>query len=337
MKKIFFTVLLCNFLFISQAQESFKKLIEVGISKHDSGKYEEAIKFYKKALEIQPNSELANYEISLSYLTMKDYEKAIEYSDKVIDKGENHLLAAYLTKGTALDMIGKTKKSIKLFKKGIKKLGNHHLLHFNLAINYLKIGEIDNGEDHLKEAVISNPFHGSSHFYLAKINNEKNNRIPALLSSYYFLLIEPESIRAGEIYEIVKKHIGRKINNDSKNITINLNANVDGEFSAADLMVAMLGVSDTLEENKGKTEEEMFVKKTSDFFTILGELKENRNKPSFWWDFYVPFFYKLAKSEHMEAYCNFITQIDLKSKSWLDANQEKTDSFFNWLKNEFEQ
>ncbi|MCH2034574.1 MAG: tetratricopeptide repeat protein [Tenacibaculum sp.] len=334
MKKIILTLVLCNFLIVSNAQESFKKLIEAGIANHDSGKYEEAIKFYKKAQEIQPDSELVNYEISLSYYTMKNYKKAIEYSSKVIDKGENHLLPAYLTKGSALDMIGKTKKSIKLFKKGIKKLGDHYLLHFNLAINYLKIKEDSDGEKHLIEAIKNNPFHASSHYHLAQIHDNKMNRVPALLSSYYFMLIEPESMRADDIYSIIKKYLGKKVNKDSKNITINLSSNIKSEFSAADLMVAMLQVSDTLEENEGKSEEEMFVKKTDDFFSMLGELKESGKKSNIWWDFYIPFFKKLADSNHIETYCKFITQIDLKSKSWLEQNEDKITAFFEWLKKE---
>ena len=106
------------------AQKTFKKLLEVGISNHDSGEYDEAIKYYKQALEIEPDSDLANYEISLSYLTKKDYKKAIVYSDKVLKKGDKrYLIPAYVNKGSSLDMLGKTKKSIKVFEKAIDQLG----------------------------------------------------------------------------------------------------------------------------------------------------------------------------------------------------------------------
>ncbi|CAL2103473.1 TPR_REGION domain-containing protein [Tenacibaculum sp. 190130A14a] len=338
MKKIVIALLLLGAVMHVSAQEDFNKLIEVGISNHDKGRYKDAINYYKKALELQQNSPLANYEISLSYMSLKDYKNAIKYSDKVISssKDERYLLPAYVNKGSALDMLGKTKKSIKIFEKGIKKLGNHYLLHFNLAINYLKMNDLENGEVHLQEAIKHNPVHTSSHFYLAKINDSKGKRVQALLASYYFLFIEPESIRAQEIYAILQKNIKAGVKKeDGKNVTINLNLlGKDDDFGAAELMLSMLEATHKLEKNKDKTKEEMFVENTKSLFLILGELKENSEKEGFWWEFYVTFYDKLAKSGHIEAFCNFVTQMDLKSKRWIDDNEEKIKKFFTWLEKE---
>lgn len=337
MKKNIIVLLLIIVSLSIKAQETFEKFIEVGIANHDEGKYEEAIKYYKKALKLKPDSELVNYEISLSYFNLKDYKNTIKYCDKVLKKGSKHALPAYINKGSSLDMLGKTKKSIKVFEKAISKLGDHYLLHFNLAINYLKINKYDTAENHLKKGIKNNPFHDSSHYYLAKINNAKNNRVPTLLASYYFLLIDPESIRAQEIYEILKLNLSKGVKKDKngKDIRINLNPNIDGEFGAVDMMISMLEASKNLEENKKKSKEDLFEENTKSFFTILEELKENK-KESIWWDFYVPFFYKIVKSEHFDTYCKFITQMDMKSKSWLDNNEEKLNAFFEWIKKEFE-
>ncbi|WP_299107681.1 tetratricopeptide repeat protein [uncultured Tenacibaculum sp.] len=338
MKRILLALLMCCAVLHVNAQEDFNKLIEVGISNHDKGRYQDAIKYYKKALELKPESHLANYEISLSYMSLKDYKNAIKYSEKVLSKSKDErlLLPAYVNKASALDMMGKTKKSIRIFEKAIKKLGGHYLLHFNLAVNYLKLNDLKNAEIHLQGAIKNNPFHTSSHFYLAKINDAQGNKVQALLASYYFLFIEPESIRAQEIYAILKKNIKAGVKKeDGKNITINLSSmGGDADFSAAELMLSMLEASRNLEENKGKTDEEMFVENTKSFFGILGELKEDSKKEGFWWDFYVTFYDKLAKSEHMEAYCNFVTQMDLKSKRWIDDNEEKMKSFLAWLEKE---
>lgn len=335
MKKIAIALLLITSIIRLQAQEDFDKFIEVGISNHDSGNYKEAIAYYKKALALKPDSPLVNYEISLSYFTMNDFENTIKYCDKVIKstKDEQLLVPAYVNKGSALDLMGKTKKSIKVFEKAIKRLDNHYMLHFNLAINYLKLKDIEKGEIHLKEAVKNNPLHASSHFYLAKINDGIGNKVPALLASYYFLLLEPETLRADEVYTILKNNLksGVKKGEKENDIVINLGGNIGSEFGAVELMISMLEASKTLEENENKTDAEIFVENTKSIFSILGELKENK-KESIWWDLYVPFFTELAKSNHTEAYCYFITQIDIKSKSWMEANEEKVNAFFEWIK-----
>ncbi|CAM1343897.1 tetratricopeptide repeat protein [Tenacibaculum amylolyticum] len=336
MKKIVITLLLINVVLFTEAQETFNKFIEVGIANHDEGKYEEAIKYYKKALEIKPKSELANYEISLSYFRLKEYKKVIEYSDKILKEGEKHKLAAYINKGSALDMLGKTKKSIKVFKKAIEELGHHYLLDFNLAIDYLKVQKVEEAEVYLKKAVEINPTHSSSHFYLAKINNNKGNRIPTLLASYFFLLLEPNTIRSEEILTILKSNLqsGVKKKDNGKDVIMNLNLNVDSEFSAADMMVSMLEASKTLEKNEGKTEAEMFVENTESLFKILGELNEDNKRKTIWWTLYVPMLNKIAKSEYIETYCKYITQLEIKSQVWLEENEGKVSAFFKWLEEE---
>lgn len=338
MRKIILILLLCTFAVSAQEGDDFKKLMEVGIANHDKGKYKEAIEFYEKALELQPKSELALYEISLSYFSLKDYKNTVKYCNKILKKGKKHLLPAYINKGNALDMMGKSKKSIKVFEEAIEKLGDHYLLHFNLAINHLKMNETDKAEVHFKEAVQNNPFHGSSHFYLAKINHFNQKRIPTLLASYYFLLVEPETIRAGEIYDILKENLksGVKKSDNGKDVTINLNPNLNSEFSAIELMISMMEASKNLEENKSKSESELFVENTESLFKMLGEFADKKNKESVWWNFYVPMFSKIGNSEHIETYCKFITQLDTKSKIWLDNNEEKMKSFIEWLEKEFE-
>ena len=56
--------------------QKVQKLILQGIEFHDYGEYKKAIETYKKALKIDENSSLANYEIALSYIAANDYENS---------------------------------------------------------------------------------------------------------------------------------------------------------------------------------------------------------------------------------------------------------------------
>jgi tetratricopeptide (TPR) repeat protein len=319
----------------SFAQSNIEDFVKEGIEYHNQGDYEKAIDTYKKALKIDPKSTLVNYEIALSYFTKGDYKEAIKYSDAVLEQDNDYLLKAYMTKGSALDMLGKTKESIKLFEKAIKKTEKHYLLYYNLALNYYKINDLDNAEKNVIKAIENNPNHSSSHLMLANMNNQKGNSVQTLLATHYFLFLEPNTNRSSEAYLMLQENFGGNVSKDSNKpntINIMLSPNSNSQFGAAELMVSMLEASKSLEENEGKTEDEMFIENTESFFKVLGELKKEKDK-EIWWTFYTTFFYELARSEHLKTYCKYITQnSNEKSKKWLNENKNKLPEFDEWLK-----
>jgi tetratricopeptide (TPR) repeat protein len=318
-------------------QGKIDSLVQVGIQYHDKGEYVNAIKVYNEALKIDPKSTLVNYELALTYMYSGDNEKAIKHSDVVIKQKKGHLLPAYITKGSALDNLGKTTQSIKLFKEAIAEFGDNYLLYYNLGINYSKIQDNKNAELAFVNAITNNPNHVSSHYGLALIEKQLNQRVQSLLSLYYFLLLEPSSKRAETAYKLLREQLGGNVQKDENNpMSINVFLDpkrMDSEFSAAEVMIAMLEASNSLEENKDKTQDELFIDNTKSFFKVLGELKENDSKKSnIWWNFYVPFFYNLAKSEYMDVFCYYISiSSNEKAREWLETNSEKFENFGKWI------
>lgn len=316
------------------AQSDLENLVKEGIELHENGNYEEAIETYKKALVIDPKSTLVNYEIALSYFTKGDYEEAVKYSDVVLKQDEDFILQAYLTKGSALDLLGRTQESIKLFEKGIKEKGGHYLLYYNLGVNYYKMNDFANTQENVIQAIEHNPNHPSSHLMLAKIHKQKGNPVQSLLAAYYFLFLEPDSQRSLVAHSMLQENFGGNVSKDEdKPNTINImySPNNDSQFGAAELMISMLEASKSLEKNDGKTDDELFVENTESLFKILGELKKKKNK-EIWWTFYTPFFYDLARSEHLGTFCKYITQASNEnSRNWLIENENKLNDFAVWL------
>lgn len=330
------TLILFTLLFSAPMMaQSAEDYVKEGIKHHDNGNYDLALELYKKALDLEPNSSLVNYEIALSYFAKKDYENVVKYSDVVLKQDGEFMIQAYITKGSALDLLGKTKESIKLFKKAIKKTEGNYLLYYNLALNYYKNKEFKEAENNLLSALESNPNHASSHIMLADIHNTQGHKVQTLLAIHYFLFLEPNSKRSQIAYEILMQNFGGNVNVDKDNpnqINIMISPNADSEFSAAELMVSMLEASKSLEENEGKSDDEMFVENTESFFKAMGELKKDKSK-DIWWDFYTPFFYDLAKSQHLETYCKYITQSGNENSSkWITDNEDKLIEFDEWLK-----
>jgi len=320
------------------SQTKVDSLVQAGIQYHDNRQFDKAIEVYKAALEIEPASPLVHYEIALSYMQAKDYKNSIKHCDLVIKQNDKYLLMAYITKASSLDYMGQPREAIKLFEKGIKKFGDHHLLYYNLGYTYYNLNEYDKAEEALVNAINTKPNHSSSHLLLGFLMSDKNQRVQSALSLHYFLFLEPNTERSKTAYNLLQKEIGGNVQRDiDKPNQINIfidPSQSDSDFGPADMMLSMLEASKTIEENKSKTEDELFIENTTSFFKILGELKKKKYK-GLWWKFYVPFFYDMAKSSHMDTYCYYISQSsNTAAIEWLENNAMRTDEFDQWLRSQ---
>ncbi len=333
MKRIIFVLSIISFSF-STFSQGINDYIEKGIAAYDQSDFEGAIKNYKKALEINANSELANYEIALTYFAMQNYKMAIEHGETVVKMNGENLIPAYILVGSALDNSGQTEESIKLFKKAIKKTEGHYLLYYNLGLNYYKIGDRENTQKSILGAIEMNPNHATSHFVLGLIHDELGNKVQSTLAFYYFLLLEPDSNRSSTALSALNENLGKNVEQDPdkpNTINISLNADTDSEFMAAELMLGMLQASAQTEENADKTDDELFESNTESYFTVLGELRD-KNSESVWWELYTEVFYEIAQSDYMLTFCKYITQSkNDDSKAWLKENTIAVDNMIERL------
>ncbi|TMM58148.1 tetratricopeptide repeat protein [Maribacter algarum] len=331
----FFFFLLVGFSLKGQSQVD--SLVNEGTKYHDEKNYEKAIEKYQEALKINPDSWLAHYEIAFSSYEMKDYENAILNAEKSIKNDKNSAYYSYVILGSAYDIIGKPKKAIRAYEKGIKKFPKKYLLYYNLALTYYNLNDIINAEPNAIKAIEFNPSHPSSHLLLAYMNNQKGERSKTVLSLYYFLMLEANSPRSKEALNLLnslhKKGVTRR---DEKNIDVVVNVNDDKDFGASELMMSLLEASKNLEENKDKSQGELFFENTKSFFTILGELNDKKPKSSFQKRFYVPFFKKLVHDKHTEAFSYYIqmSSEDKEVLTWLELNGNQIEKFGNWYENQ---
>lgn len=328
--------LLITSLLVKGQDNQFDNLIQQGIKLHDNGEYEKAIEKYNEALEIQPNSSLANYEISYSYLSLKDYENAEKYSKQVIENNNGHELHSYIVYGTALDLQGKTKKSVKVYEEALKSY-DHYLLHYNHAISCFNLGDIEKAYESTINAIMNNASHASSHLLLSSIMEKKGSRIKSVLPLYFFLLIEPNSPRSNSAYENLVNKLDFGVEKKSEkeiDVSIPLNDSEDADFGAAEMMISLSKASNYTEENENKSEMELFAENNKSIFSVLGELKKNKSK-GIWWEFYVTFFYDIVQNDHIRAYSYYISQSSGKQEvyDWVESNREDLDNFLNWINN----
>ncbi|MEN9973703.1 MAG: hypothetical protein RIS20_2050 [Bacteroidota bacterium] len=335
MKKLLYLTIFLPFLSFSQNAKSMDSLISIGVKSYDQQNYELAIECYQKALKIDSKSELANYELALTYMALKDYENGLKFSEIVIDLNEKNVMAAYLVKGSCLDELGKTDESIKLFEKGIKKFGYDHLLCYNLGMDYYRMGELAKAQEILEHGIDTKNSHASSHMLLAYVLADQGMKVRSILALHYFLLLEPSSKRSEKAYALLLKQMGGNVKREEgaeNKINIYVNPNADPEFSDAELMLSLLSVNGTLEENKSKSSEELFIENTTSMFKMLGELKKKKDK-GLYWEFYIPLFDELAHSNVIDAYCYYISQQSNEvANKWMEDNQAHFQELVEWFK-----
>jgi tetratricopeptide (TPR) repeat protein len=331
-KKGIFLIILISIpsYYLAGQDTDIESLVNQGIAYHDKGEYDKAIETYLEALEIDPNSSYANYEIAYSYLASGDYQNAEKYSKTVIELNNDHQLPAYICYGNALDMQGKSSKAIKSYEIAIKEYDNY-LLYYNHALTCFNIGKTEKAYESIIKAINDNPSHASSHIILSKIMESEGIRIKAMLPLYFFLLIEPNSERASIEYQTLRNYMDHGVNKtSSNNISVTVPFNNDPDFGAAEMMISLSKASNSLEENQGKSELQLFYENNDSLFKILGELKKNNT--GFWWDFYVPFFYDLADENLTEVYSYYISlSLGVVPSKWIDDNNEEFERFKVWL------
>ena len=98
--KTFFTSFLLLMYFFIAAQTTAPEFIAIGVQEHDKGNYDKAVENYEKALEAEKGNQEAYYELGLTYLKMKKYDKSIECAEKLI---KNKICKIFITKPLKLN------------------------------------------------------------------------------------------------------------------------------------------------------------------------------------------------------------------------------------------
>ena len=89
----------------SAAREKAMKLIQRGVKAHDAQRFDEAIEFYRKALEVSPLSAVTYYELSFSYGRMGEQAAALDAIIRALALDPTKDLF-YITKANTLDDLG---------------------------------------------------------------------------------------------------------------------------------------------------------------------------------------------------------------------------------------
>lgn len=354
MKKTIITIFsiftLCFGVFAQK--NNVEKLIQEGVELHDKAEFKEAIKKFEQALKINPKSAQAIYEISLSYLELKDYKNAARFSTRVINSNDKILSPlAYAVKSEALAEMNQIDEAVKLLEEALSKSGDSYLLHFNLALNYYKKGNLDKTIDHVSRAIELNKSSSGAYLLYAYAQKDKGLWVKSIYSFQMFLLLEPDSQRSKNAFEemlqtmLIKPATGKPV--ERSFIQRQLAGNKP-ESAINPLLLPPLSLEDGLNRNLvyhaiTKTLETLKAeKKDTDIFLTFKEVNKaiievlDKNpdtiKDTKFWAFHSSFFNRLLTSKHYEAFCRYISVSYFpESYEWWENNQAEAESFIHWF------
>ncbi|WP_165020554.1 MULTISPECIES: tetratricopeptide repeat protein [unclassified Dysgonomonas] len=324
--KSFFTIIIF-LLFSTQivnAQVSSEKLIRQGVSLHDKGRYKDAIACYEEALKINPTSMSAVYEMSLSYLQLKDYTNALKYSTKVINANFQPLLVdAYTVKGTALADMDKTDDAIKLFSEALVRCGDEYLLHFNLGLCYFNTKNNQMAVQHLRKAIEIDATHSSAFLLYAYALSDADRWIQSFYSFHFFLLLEPNTQRSKDAFAEMYDIIATKLPANAPQLTPE-----DG-INRQKLYESLVRIQP--QGNDAISQYKYFEEASKTIFFALSQM-QNDTQSGLLWDFFVPTYEEILGSGYFDTYCRYVSVAYFnESLEWWNNNKTQVDSFIEWF------
>lgn len=189
--------------------ESAEGLFNFGISSFTNGDYEEALTFFKKSIQKRPNHVPTYLAIGSTSLLLGRYYEAIEnfkYAILVKSVDANDYAFALTGLGEAYSHLELNYEAVDSFKKAIQTKPDGavgHYAHLNLGIAYVRLGRYHEAIQHLKEAIRIEPDDVEAHFRLGLLYTVVRNRGMAL--DQYKILKELDVEKANTLFNLIYK------------------------------------------------------------------------------------------------------------------------------------
>jgi antitoxin component YwqK of YwqJK toxin-antitoxin module/Tfp pilus assembly protein PilF len=331
MKKFILTTLLllsfCGIKSVCAQQQSDSippsgnDIILQGIELFDNGKYDDAIKTFKKVSECDPEYARACYETALAYNNLGDYAAALQKCQESIILNPADIQAGVL-KGNLLDELARRDEAINWLEILEKKYPYNQNLLYNLAICHLNNGEPQKAEEILLKGLHYNPYHASSHLALARINYIMGRKAQSYLAYNMAILMNPRV----DYIKRFEEAISGQADSILKSYLYPYSANV--EHAKWDYITGLLDAEIAFREDFPYEYKLSFLSCRQSFL-LFQKMVFDEKDTTIYNQFYVRFFKKVSENKEFETYINY-TLKNTNNKlvnDWLEKNATSIDKF----------
>ena len=170
-------------------------LIHQGVSLHDDGDFQGAIKAFEKALEMEPENAVARHELSNTYFAKGDYKACVETAEAGIELDSDLAPKFYAIAASCYSEAGNEEKALELFRAGLAKSPDDTMLQFNIGVTLAGQGANDEALEHFERAAELSPDYASPYFFIGLLHHDADERVPGLFYLARFVTLAPDSAR----------------------------------------------------------------------------------------------------------------------------------------------
>jgi protein O-mannosyl-transferase len=161
----------------------------------EKGQLDEAIRHYRRTLEMQPDFWDADYNLGTALLGKGQVDEAIFYCDKAVRMQPNDP-DAHVAFANALLQKKRTDDAIAHYQKAVAIRPDYFLARYGLGHALLEKGKLDAAIEHSRAALLIQPNNADCHTVLAIALDEKGQWAEAIQHYEKALEISPQSISA---------------------------------------------------------------------------------------------------------------------------------------------
>ena len=168
----------------------------------EEGKYDEAIKLFKEAQQLDPEDITYPYEISYSYTSKKEYKKAIEILEKLLTHKDVYG-RVYQALGNNYDYLGMPDKAIETYKEGLRKFPHSGELYLEMGNMLRQKNEYDKSLPFYEKGIEEDPGFASNYYRASKLFCSSNEVVWGMIYGEIFMNLERNSKRTSEISKLL--------------------------------------------------------------------------------------------------------------------------------------
>jgi len=217
------------------------KAIQLALDNHQSGNLQQAENIYREILRDEPNNFYALHYLGILYYQLRNYDAAIKYIRKASELNPTAADAFY-NLGNVYKDSGHLDEAINCFQKSLELNPQNADAYNNQGIIYKDKGELNEAITSFQEAIHLNPNHIIAYYNLGVIYKDKKQFDEAIQCFQKVLLLNPNIIAAyhylGIIYQ-EKEQIDEAITQYQK--AIQLNPNIAELYSNLGLVLIIKG------------------------------------------------------------------------------------------------
>ncbi|MCO6413958.1 MAG: tetratricopeptide repeat protein [Thiogranum sp.] len=285
------------------------QLLEQARQLFSAGDYTQARARAEQALALNSASAEAWFAVAASWFGMEEYRNSIEAARLAARYRSDLLPDIYLLLGAAHERLDEPWQALRTWRYGSQRYPDNALLHYRLALMYIRLDKPELAADTLKTVLRLEPLNPDPHFQLGMLYADHGYRTPALLALSMALALAPEIGPASLINTTIDALLGirRTATSDVVHTTPAAALRTDeGDFSVAETALSKLWTART-DRGVDADAPAMLRAAYEELFRILQAMPVSERQV-FVPAFYVPVYKAIADKGLADVFINHIFQ-----------------------------